>query len=158
MELDAQKFRIAKAARDVEEEGERLEGDLKGLRSSLERLDAEGPEGAERRRPKQEDATMLVPAAPFTQSSSPSCQVSASQPWLPCFSLRSYMLTTTPSLRLKLYRTLGVDFEPSPPNNPTVFDRVIIRNMAKGDVHVVNIDPKFSRFFYANYLWGAMEG
>jgi kinetochore protein Spc24, fungi type len=61
-------------------------------------------------------------------------------------------------LRLKLYRTLGIDFEPAPADKPNMLDRAVIRNMKKGDVHVVNIDPKFSRFFYANYLWGAMEG
>jgi len=27
------------------------------------------------------------------------------------------------------------------------------RNVRKGDVHVVNMDGKFSRFFYANYFW-----
>ena len=25
-----------------------------------------------------------------------------------------------------------------------------------GDVHIVNLDPKFSRFFYAGYLWGCL--
>jgi kinetochore protein Spc24 len=25
-------------------------------------------------------------------------------------------------------------------------------------VHVVNIDPKFSRFFYSNYFWSTMQG
>ena len=29
----------------------------------------------------------------------------------------------------------------------------MVGNAAKKDVHVVNIESKYSRFFYANYLW-----
>lgn len=29
-------------------------------------------------------------------------------------------------------------------------------NSSKGDVHVVNIEKKFSQFFYANYFWNTM--
>lgn len=36
------------------------------------------------------------------------------------------------------------------------YSKAVIRNTSKGDVHVVNIDPKFSRFFYANYFWQTM--
>lgn len=36
------------------------------------------------------------------------------------------------------------------------YNRAVIRNAAKGDVHVVNIDPKFSRYFYANYFWSTL--
>jgi kinetochore protein Spc24, fungi type len=61
MELDAQKFRIAKGARDAEEEGERLGGELETLKGRLEKLDAEGPEGGARRGGgRMEDATLLV--------------------------------------------------------------------------------------------------
>ncbi len=61
MELDAKKFRIAKAAREVEEEGERLGGELEGLKGRLEKLDLEGVEGGQRRAGgRMEDATMLV--------------------------------------------------------------------------------------------------
>ena len=59
------------------------------------------------------------------------------------------------SLRLKIYRSLGVDIEPDNAGN---FNRAVVRNSRKGDVHVVNIDPKFSRFFYANYLWQTIQG
>ena len=31
--------------------------------------------------------------------------------------------------------------------------KLIVGNAAKKDVHVVNIESKYSRFFYANYLW-----
>lgn len=59
------------------------------------------------------------------------------------------------SLRLKIYRSLGVDIEADEVGN---FNKAVIRNSRKGDVHVVNIDPKFSRFFYSNYFWSTMQG
>lgn len=58
-------------------------------------------------------------------------------------------------LRLKIYRSLGIDVEADEAGN---YNKAIIRNSRKGDVHVVNIDPKFSRFFYANYFWQNMQG
>ncbi|OCK84297.1 kinetochore protein-like protein spc24 [Lepidopterella palustris CBS 459.81] len=54
-------------------------------------------------------------------------------------------------LKLKVYRTLGIDIEADPATGQ--YNKAVIRNTAKGDVHVVNIDPKFSRFFYSNYFW-----
>ena len=57
-------------------------------------------------------------------------------------------------LKLKVFRTLGIDLEPD--QTTGMYDKAVIRNTAKGDVHVVNIDPKFSRFFYANYFWGTL--
>ncbi|KAI9811862.1 MAG: kinetochore-associated Ndc80 complex subunit spc24 [Pycnora praestabilis] len=56
-------------------------------------------------------------------------------------------------LKLKVYRSLGIDVESDQAGN---YHKAIIRNNQKGDVHVVNIDPKFSRFFYANYFWQTM--
>ncbi|OJJ96489.1 hypothetical protein ASPACDRAFT_1859171 [Aspergillus aculeatus ATCC 16872] len=58
-------------------------------------------------------------------------------------------------LRLKIYRSLGVDIEADETGN---FNKAVIRNSRKGDVHVVNIDPKFSRFFYSNYFWSTLQG
>ncbi|GES57222.1 Spc24-domain-containing protein [Aspergillus terreus] len=58
-------------------------------------------------------------------------------------------------LRLKIYRSLGVDIEA---DESGTFNKAVIRNSRKGDVHVVNVDPKFSRFFYANYFWSNMQG
>ncbi|KAI9842846.1 MAG: kinetochore-associated Ndc80 complex subunit spc24 [Sclerophora amabilis] len=56
-------------------------------------------------------------------------------------------------LRLKFYRQLGIEVEADHAGN---YNKAVIRNNRKGDVHVVNIDPKFSRFFYANYFWQTM--
>ncbi|KAL7269864.1 putative kinetochore protein spc24 [Rhizina undulata] len=53
-------------------------------------------------------------------------------------------------LRLKVYRSLGMDIEGDGAGG---YNKVVIRNPAKGDVHVVNIENKFSTFFYANYFW-----
>ncbi|ORY07397.1 kinetochore protein-like protein spc24 [Clohesyomyces aquaticus] len=57
-------------------------------------------------------------------------------------------------LKLKVYRTLGIDVEADTTTGQ--YNKAVIRNAAKGDVHVVNIDPKFSRHFYTNYFWRTM--
>jgi len=54
-------------------------------------------------------------------------------------------------LRLKVYRSLGIDIERD--SRDGEWSRAVVRNDRKGDVHVVNMDKKFSRFFYANYFW-----
>ncbi|KAA8644158.1 hypothetical protein EYZ11_008481 [Aspergillus tanneri] len=118
VELDTKKFRIAKAATELEIESERLESELEMLKERLADLEAQGLEGDEatRREREADDATIL---------------------------------------RLKIYRSLGVDIEADEAGN---FNKAVIRNSRKGDVHVVKIDPKFSRFFYSNYLWSTMQG
>jgi kinetochore protein Spc24 len=57
-------------------------------------------------------------------------------------------------LRLKVYRSLGMEIERDGKDGE--FNRVVVRNDRKGDVHVVNIDKKFSRYFYANYFWQSL--
>ncbi|KAI9807687.1 MAG: kinetochore-associated Ndc80 complex subunit spc24 [Sarcosagium campestre] len=114
--LDTQKFRIAKAAADLEVESERAEQELESVMSKLSDLDMQGLEGGEAERGKREleDETIL---------------------------------------KLKVYRSLGVEIEA---DDAGTYTKAVIRNNEKGDVHVVNIDPKFSRFFYANYFWQTM--
>lgn len=57
-------------------------------------------------------------------------------------------------LRLSVYRSLGIDIERDDRAGAgEVFSRAVVRNDRKGDVHVVNMDNKFSKFFYANYFW-----
>ncbi|KAL8762201.1 MAG: hypothetical protein Q9184_001759 [Pyrenodesmia sp. 2 TL-2023] len=113
VELDTRKFRVAKAASDLEIEGERLEQELEGLKERLHGLDLQGLEGDEATRTKREleDPTIL---------------------------------------KLKVFRSLGIDADP---DSTGAYNKATIRNTQKGDVHLVNIDPKFSKFFYANYLW-----
>lgn len=54
VELDTQKFRVAKAASDLEIEGERLEQELESLKSQLHDLDVQGPEGNDAARSRRE--------------------------------------------------------------------------------------------------------
>ena len=54
-------------------------------------------------------------------------------------------------LRLKVYRSLGIDLERDERDGE--WAKAVVRNDRKGDVHVVNMDKKFSRLFYANYFW-----
>jgi len=53
------------------------------------------------------------------------------------------------SLKLKVYRGMGIEIE----RENGEYTKAVIRNGKKGDVHVVNMDNKFSKFFYANYFW-----
>ena len=54
IELDTQKFRIAKAASDLEIESERLEQELESLRNRLHVLDSQGEEGSDEARSRRE--------------------------------------------------------------------------------------------------------
>ncbi len=57
-------------------------------------------------------------------------------------------------LRLKVYRSLGIELERDESGGGGGdYSRAVVRNDRRGDVHVVNLDKKFSRFFYANYFW-----
>lgn len=57
------------------------------------------------------------------------------------------------TLKLKIYRGLGIDIEDGKSEAGGDFKKAVVRNHRKGDVHIVNLDNKFSRFFYANFLW-----
>ncbi|KAL1585497.1 hypothetical protein WHR41_05598 [Cladosporium halotolerans] len=113
--LDAEKFRIAKSAYDVEVEGERLEGELAGLKAQLDTLEREGVEGSRRGNGDEGDEVLL---------------------------------------KLQVYRSLGVDV--SQDANTGTFNRAVIRNPAKGDVNVVNVDGKLDKSFYANMFWDSL--
>ncbi|RPA94499.1 Spc24-domain-containing protein [Choiromyces venosus 120613-1] len=56
-------------------------------------------------------------------------------------------------LKLKVYRSLGIDLQEDGGGG---YSKAVIRNSSKGDIHVVNIERKFSHFFYANYFWNVM--
>jgi kinetochore protein Spc24 len=55
------------------------------------------------------------------------------------------------TLKLKIYRGMGIDIEKDKESGE--YNKAIIHNEKKGDVNIVNLDNKFSRYFYANYLW-----
>ncbi|GMG04159.1 unnamed protein product [Aspergillus oryzae var. brunneus] len=71
VELDTKKFRIAKAATELEIESERLESELEMLKERLADLEAQGLEGDEatRRERELDDATMWVPTMLYTACS-----------------------------------------------------------------------------------------
>lgn len=121
--LDTQKFRIAKGVSDLEMETERLQAQAADLSARLQELEMQGVEGGL-------DANGNG-------------------------SVEDEVL-----LRLKVYRSLGIELERGEGGGGGKdsagvgeFTRAVVRNDRKGDVHVVNIDRKFSRFFYANYFW-----
>lgn len=134
VELDTRKFRIAKQASELELESERLEAELERLQRRLADLEEQGVEGDEgaRRAREADDPTMYV--------DSPHGMESAAD---------------MDRLRLWLYRSLGITLEQDEAGN---YNKATIGNAKKGDVHVVNIDPKFSKWFYANYFWQTMQG
>ena len=120
--LDTQKFRIAKAASDLEMETERLQAQLAELSGRLQELELQGVDGGA-----------------VVDSGSGGGMAGVEDEVL---------------LRLKVYRSLGMEIERD--SRDGEFNRVVVRNDRKGDVHVVNIDRKFSRFFYANYFWQSL--
>ena len=67
---------------------------------------------------------------------------------------RSFADSEGRRLKLKVYRSLGIDVEADASGH---YNKAVIRNTQKGDVHVVNIDPRFSRFFYSNHFWQTMR-
>ena len=127
--LDTQKFRTAKAASDLEMEAGRLAQQRADLAARLEELEIQGVEGESSSANDIVDDEIL--------------------------------------LRLKVYRSLGIDLERDDGGDGAgdgsagdggasgsgEFTKAVVRNDRRGDVHVINLDKKFSRFFYANYFW-----
>lgn len=60
-------------------------------------------------------------------------------------------------LRLWLYRSLGIQLEQDERGE---YRKAVVGDRRRGDVHVVNIDPGFrgGKGWYADYLWGTMQG
>lgn len=140
VQSDTKKFRIAKLASELEIESERLESELDMLNERLADLEAQGLEGDEatRRSRENEDNTMCVMRYGLYI-----CKAAE-------------MLILDDRLRLKFYRSLGVDVEADEAGN---LKRAVIRNNRKGgDVDVLNIDPKFPPSFYTSHFWSTMRG
>jgi len=56
-------------------------------------------------------------------------------------------------LKLQICRSLGIELVEDAFGNYT---KVRICSSPRNDIHTLIIDDKYSRFFYANYLWGMM--
>lgn len=52
-------------------------------------------------------------------------------------------------LKLRVYRSLGIEAE----RDEGEWCKAVIRGRGRGEVQVVNVEKKFSKFFYANYFW-----
>ncbi|OAA56709.1 Kinetochore-Ndc80 subunit Spc24 [Niveomyces insectorum RCEF 264] len=117
-DLDTTKFRVAKAASDLETETERLSAQAAELAARLQALEMGGDDAD----PK---------AANGADSDSAADEL---------------------LLRLRVYRSLGIELERDG-GAAGEWTRAVVRNDRQGDVHVVHMDKKFSRFFYANYFW-----
>ncbi|RKF60841.1 putative kinetochore protein spc24 [Golovinomyces cichoracearum] len=109
--LDTQKFRMAKAANDLEIDCERLSSQLADLQARLNDLELQGVEGD---------------------------------------NVRKGIVYDEITLKLKVYRGLGIEITK---DTDAEFFKAVIHNEAKGDVYIVNLDNKLSRFFYTNLLW-----
>ncbi|KAK4553996.1 putative kinetochore protein spc24 [Recurvomyces mirabilis] len=57
-------------------------------------------------------------------------------------------------LKLQFYRSLGIDVSQDATTGD--FHRAVIRNTARGDVNVVNVDSKLPQSFYANMFWDGL--
>jgi kinetochore protein Spc24 len=154
LKLDTEKFKIAKQASDLDIEGERLQSELSRLGNVLGELEAEGVEGGERERGPEEDATVYVPLSPPNNPPVPFPTPSLCTFTTIWFNTWTKLIYIPYSLKLKVYRTLGIDVEAD--STTGQYNKAVIRNVEKGDVHVVTIDPKFSRNFYTNYFWRTM--
>lgn len=58
-------------------------------------------------------------------------------------------------LRLWLYRSLGISLSQDAGGE---YRKATVGDTRRGDVHVVNIEPGFSRWFYQDYFWGVVQG
>ncbi|EFX03083.1 putative kinetochore protein spc24 [Grosmannia clavigera kw1407] len=123
--LDTEKFRVAKTASDLEMETERLSAQAADLSARLQELELQGDDG-----PASSDGGSGGNGSGSGGSMATEDEV---------------------LLRLKVYRSLGIELERD--GREGEWTRAVVRNDRKGDVHVVNMDKKFSRFFYANYFW-----
>ncbi|KAI6245023.1 putative kinetochore protein spc24 [Erysiphe necator] len=64
--------------------------------------------------------------------------------------IRKGLVNDEITLKLKVYRGLGIELNKVTEGGAF---KAIIRNDSKGDVIILNLDNKFSRFFYANLIW-----
>ena len=63
------------------------------------------------------------------------------------------VLTKTNSLKLKLYRSLGVELEG---DGEYGFKRALIRSSPRAEAKIIDIDSRFSKNYYVNQFWQAM--
>jgi len=57
-------------------------------------------------------------------------------------------------LKLQVYRSLGIGVSQDAATGD--FNRAVIRNQARGDVNVVNVNEEVGKSFYANMFWESL--
>ena len=136
LNLDREKFSLAKNINELESGSHALETTLSRLRDELENVGNE-EDINNKENENTDDATMYL--SPFYGDADADGR-----------------------LRLKVYRGLGIDLVEDGSGG---YSKAVVRmcfyfggslilgNAKTKDVHVVNIESKYSRFFYANYLW-----
>lgn len=63
-------------------------------------------------------------------------------------------MLTSCRLKLQVYRSLGIDVSQDAATGD--FHRAVIRNQAKGDINIVNVNENVSKSFYANMFWESL--
>lgn len=121
---------MAKAALDLGVEGERLEGELRSLKSHLAAVEEAGEEGD---LGGSHDGSGVNRGGNGTGGNGGEDEN---------------------VLKIKVFRSLGIDAQMDAETGE--FTRAVVRSAARGDVNVVTIDPNFDRFFYANHFWGSL--
>lgn len=135
MGLDRTKFALAKNVNDLESNVHALEGHLAKLKEELENLQNDDPmeravlEAAD-------DGTTFVPRFGLQDGSDTDSGGGGNR------------------LKLRVFRGLGIELQD---DGAGVFKKAVVRNRATGDFNIVNIEGKFSSYFYANYFWGLLQ-
>ena len=60
----------------------------------------------------------------------------------------------TDHLKLQVYRSLGIDVSQDATTGD--FNRAVLRNYAKGDVNIVNVNDNVGKKFYADMFWESL--
>ena len=144
--LDTRKFRTAKAASDAETDAERLALQAADLSARLQELELQGADGGGGGGGEEGGAGAGVGGGGNTITGTGNSRRKGAAAAAAAAAVDDEVL-----LRLKVYRSLGIDIERDEENGE--WAKAVVRNDRKADVHVVNMDKKFSRYFYANYFW-----
>jgi len=137
-DLDTKKFRTAKAASDLEIDCEKLSSHLADLSSHLQSLQIQGIDGY-----------LDLPS----QSTNPSNALTSSQQ-----TNLKFPTGPTPTeqdaaavLELFVFRSLGIE---DAGYTKEGYRKLVVRNEERGDVGSLELNPKFSAYFFANFIWG----
>lgn len=136
LEMDGKKFRVAKEASEAEIDSERLEVECAQTEAHLEELIRHGREGGGVGSARGNDDKLAEHTVYVGDNV-----------------VRESVLLTEVRLKLKLYRSLGIDLEPDVQGQ---FSKAVVRNVQKGIVNVIPIDSSLPRTAHAERIWQAL--